>query len=184
MAIPVIFIQGGGPGARAADAALYASLVQHLGESFAVDYPEMPDEDNPDYGRWAPVIAAAIASATVPPVLVGHSNGGYLLLKLLTTERPLASFPALCLIAAPFPDGDPDWSFEGFDLPDDFGARLPADAAVFLYASRDDEVVPFAHRDLYAAEIPGATTRTTAGGHQLGENLKVVADDIRAAIAE
>ena len=89
----------------------------------------------------------------------------------------------LCLIAAPFPNGDPDWTFEGFDLPDHFEEKLPAGATVLLYASEDDETVPFAHRDLYAAAIPDARTRTTSGGHQLGDDLSIVASDIRRIAA-
>jgi predicted alpha/beta hydrolase family esterase len=93
----------------------------------------------------------------------------------------VADLAALVLIAAPFPSADPDWVFEGFELPEDLGQRL-ADTAVLLYASEDDETVPFAHRDRYARAIPHAVVRTTTGGHQLGENLKVVADDIRGLI--
>jgi predicted alpha/beta hydrolase family esterase len=113
---------------------------------------------------------------------VGHSLGGYLLLKYLAGQHPAPTIAAICIIAAPFPGGDADWTFDGFDLPQNLGALLPAGAAVMLYASPDDAVVPFAHRDLYATAIPQAIARTTAGGHQLGGDLKVVAADIRSII--
>ena len=135
----------------------------------------MPDEDDPDFERWEPVIAQAVHGADA---LVGHSLGGYMLLKhLADADAPTAH--VVCLVAAPFPSGDADWVFDGFELPEWFAAALPG--TVFLYASEDDDDVPFAHRDLYAAAIPGAVTRTTTGGHQLGDDLRIVADDIRGA---
>ena len=175
----VVFIQGGGAGAHDADALMAASLRTHLGEGFSVDHPLMPEEDDPDYGRWSPAIGEAIHAAKPPTVLVGHSIGGYLLLKHLAENRPATPIRAVCLIATPFPGGDENWTFDGFDLPAAFAEELPQGAEVFLYASEDDETVPYAHRDLYAAAIPGAITRTTTGGHQLGDNLDVIARDIR-----
>jgi predicted alpha/beta hydrolase family esterase len=178
----IVFIQGGGAGAREADAKLARRLGRELGDDFSVDFPTVPDEDNPDYDRWRPAIAAAITRATPPVVVVGHSLGGYFLVRYLSSERIETSVAAVCIIAAPFPSGDPAWVFEGFELPDRFGERLPTDAAVLLYASEDDETIPFAHRDLYAAAIPGAVKRTTSGGHQLGNDLAMVADDIRRIV--
>ncbi len=178
----VVFIQGAGAGAHDIDARLAESLSRSLGPAFTVDFPRMPDEDDPDYERWRAPIRAAIDRATTPVVLVGHSVGGYLLLKTLADETIETSVAAVCVIAAPFPGGDEEWTFEGFDLPVNFADRLPADAAVLLYHSEDDEVVPFAHRSLYAQAIPGAVERTSSGGHQLGNDLAMVANDIRDVV--
>jgi predicted alpha/beta hydrolase family esterase len=185
MSTSVVFVQGGGGGAHAEDARLAESLAEALGEGFAVDYPCMPDEGEPDAARWAPVIADAIARAAAasdgPIVLVGHSIGGYVLVKQLAEAPPDVALAAVALIAAPFPSADPDWVFEGFDLPDDLGDRL-AGIPVVLYASEDDQIVPFAHRERYARALPHALKRTTTGGHQLDDDLRVVADDIRRLI--
>src|SRR5690606_35208946 len=143
------------------DAPLAESLRAHLGDAAKVEFPQMPGDSD-----WTPAIAEAIQRAGRPLILVGHSAGGYQVLRAL----PVPAL-ALCLIATPFPGGNPDWTFEGFELPPDLATNMPAD--VFLYASEDDEIVPFAHRDLYAAAIPGATTRTTTGGHQLANDLRV-----------
>lgn len=178
----VVLIQGGGAGAHEVDARLAESLSGRLGPAFTVDFPRMPDEGDPDYERWRTPIRDAIDRATPPVVLVGHSVGGYLLLRTLADEMVETPVAALCLIAAPFPGGDEAWRFDGFDLPAGFAERLPADATVLLYHSEDDEVVPFAHRSLYARAIPGAVERTTTGGHQLGNELSMVANDIRDAV--
>ena len=107
-------------------------------------------------------------------MLIGHSAGGYQLLRHLAASPP-PSVASVHIIAAPFPGGDPDWTFDGFDLPDNLdGIPRP----LYLYASEDDEVVPFAHRDLWAAALPGARVRTTRGGHSLGDDLHVVGADM------
>lgn len=168
----VVFIQGGGEGAHDEDARLAADLGERLGHPVA--FPLMPDEGEPDYERWKPALADAISRADV---VVAHSIGGYLAVRYLVEERIAPS--GLFVIAAPFPGGDPDWTFEGFDLPEHFGSSL-GDVPTFLYASPDDDVVPFAHLALYAEAIPGSISRATTGGHQLGENLEVVARDIQA----
>lgn len=178
----VVFIQGGGEGAHNVDALMVRDLQHRLGPAIPVHYPLMPDEGDPDAATWGPAIAAAIAEAHAPLVLVGHSLGGYLLLKQLVADKPRVEVAAVALIAAPFPSGDADWTFDGFELPDDFASRLPAGASVILYASEDDETVPFAHRDLYAAAIARSRTRTTTGGHQLGNDLGAVADDVLEVI--
>jgi len=128
-------------------------------------YPRMPDTDD-----WASAIAAAIELAEIPVTPIGHSAGGYQLLRYLAASSP-PSFASVHVIAAPFPSGDPDWTFDGFDLPDNLdGIPRP----LYLYASEDDEVVPFAHRDRWAAALPGARVRTTRGGHSLGNDLNSI----------
>lgn len=179
MSVGVVFFHGAGTGAYDEDAELAGSLARHLGDDFSIDFPRLPEND-PEDGPWLEAIAEAIARTSGPVVLVGHSVGGYLLLKYLAMNRATTSIVAVCVIAAPFPGGGPAWTFDGFDLPDDVDGRLPTGAKVLLYASEDDRTVPFAHRDLYAAAIPRAITRTTSGGHQLGNDLRAVADDIRA----
>jgi predicted alpha/beta hydrolase family esterase len=171
----VVFLQGAGAGAHDEDAELARSLQQHLGDGFRVEFPTMPREGDPDFARWRPAIADAVDGAEM---LVGHSLGGYFLLKHLA-ESPSPTARVVCLIAAPFPGGDADWVFDGFELPDEFASALPD--AVLLYASEDDEIVPFAHRDLYAAAIPQSICRTTTGGHQLDGDLSLVAADILAS---
>jgi uncharacterized protein len=175
----VLFFHGAGEGAFEADAPLAQSLSEHLGSGFRVHMPRLPEEDGPGDELWITAIREAIDQASSPAVVVGHSAGGYLLAKCLATQSFTTRLEGICLIAAPFPGGTPEWTFDGFDLPGDLDRRLPPEATVLLYASEDDETVPFSHRDRYAAAIPSAVTRTTAGGHQLGDDLSAVAADIR-----
>jgi uncharacterized protein len=180
----VIFIQGGGDGAYKVDQKLVASLQQALGTDYAVRYPRMPNEGNPDYTLWKGHIHREIAALQGEVVLVGHSVGGYILVKYLTQGHlPDNLIRGICLIATPYPGGDDQWQFEGFNLPDGFGRKLPANARIFLYHSPDDQTVPFAHMRLYARDMPGAVVREATGGHQLNNDLSLVAQDIKATLS-
>jgi uncharacterized protein len=75
--------------------------------------------------------------------------------------------------------GPSGWEYEEYDLPDDFPAGLPA-TPTFLYHSRDDPEVPFAHLRLYEERLPSAIARPVAGAeHSFVDGLPVLVDDIR-----
>jgi uncharacterized protein len=66
-------------------------------------------------------------------------------------------------------------------LREDFGSKLPHGAPIFLYHSRDDEIVPFAHLNLCAERLPAAAIRAVDGrGHQFAHNLSEVVADIES----
>jgi predicted alpha/beta hydrolase family esterase len=177
----VLLIHGAGEGAYDADKELAASLQRSLGPEYDVNCPAMPDEENAPYEQWKHQIETELATMQEPIFLIGHSVGASIVLKSLSeieVEKPIAG---IFLMATPFWGGD-GWRYEGYEeleLPKGFAARLPKDAALFLYHSRDDEVVPFAHLALYAAQLPQATVREIGGrGHQFNNDLSEVAADI------
>jgi predicted alpha/beta hydrolase family esterase len=177
----VLFIQGGGAGAHAVDASLAASLRRALGDGYDVRFPVMPDEADPDVATWMPAIAAELEQAPGRVVLVGHSIGGSLLLRMLAERPPEPRIAGLFVLAAPTWDGD-RWAYDDLRLPRDLHARVAAIPTIAFYHCRDDDIVPFAHLALNAARIPRATTRELDhGGHQFDHGLDVVAADIRAS---
>ncbi len=178
----VLFIRGSGEGAYEADALLAASLQTALGPAYEVRYPIMPIEEDAGYLDWKAQIAAELAGLDDQVILVGHSVGGAILLKFLSEEQGNRSSAGLFLIAAPYFGGDETWNYAELTLPQDWATKLSRIPRIFLYHSRDDEIVPFAHLALYAAKLPRATIREYAGrGHQFRNDLTDIANDITQA---
>lgn len=179
----VLFIQGAGEGAYEEDKKLAASLQQSLGSEYNVRYPVMPDEDNAPYDQWTKRIETELATMAEPIILAGHSVGASVLIKYISETTPEKQIGGLFLMAGPFWGGD-GWHYDGYEtleLPEESASKVPQDAAIFLYHSRDDETVPFDHLALYAQVLPQATVREIdRGGHQLNNDLSEVANDIRS----
>jgi hypothetical protein len=175
----VLFIQGAGEGAHDEDALLVASLERALGSEYDVRFPRMRNEGSPEYSDWKPQLATELANRDDRLILVGHSVGGSVLLKYLSEEQVDRSIAGVFLIAAPFWNGDGIWTWEDVRLPNDIAVRLAGIPRIFLYHSRDDEIVPFTHLARYTALLPRATVREFEGrGHQFRNDLSEVAEDI------
>jgi len=178
---PVLFVQGAGAGTHDQwDNKLVENLRRELGPDYEVHYPRMPDEADPDPILWKRAIVSELARLSGRVSLVGHSVGGSLLLKTLVEEDVKNPVEGLFLLAAPSWDED-QWDFDDLKLPPDSADRLAFVPEIFLYHSRDDDVVPFSHLALHGARLPRATLRPFDGrGHQLGNDLADVAQDIRS----
>ena len=178
----VLFIQGGGEGAHAADAALADSLKKALGPNYTVRFPRMPGEASPQFAAWKRKLASELSHGRGDLVLVGHSLGGAMLLNYLAEEsETLRNMPVagLFLLAVPAWDGK-KWQFDELKLPADIADKLADIPQIFLYHCRDDKVVPFEHLALHAAQLPDAIVREIDhGGHQFDKDLSEVAEDIR-----
>lgn len=174
----VLFIHGAREGTHEADEKLAASLRNALGSEYDVRSPKMPDEDRPEYEAWKDKVARELAALNGEVVLVGHSLGASVLLKYLSEEEVEKPVARLFLVAAPYWSAK-DWEVEEYALREDFASKLPEGLPLFLYHSRDDEEVPFAHLALYEAKLPQATVREFDGrGHQFDDDLSEVARDI------
>lgn len=180
----VLFIHGAGEGAFEEDGLLVASLQNALGPAYNVHYPKMPEEDSATYADWKAPIARELATIDDEVILVGHSVGGSVLLRYLSEGQLDTSISSLFLLATPYWSADEFWKWDEVRLPEDVAAKLANLPRIFLYHSRDDEVVPFAHLALYAAKLPQAVIHELDGrGHQFGNDLAEVVEDIRRAEA-
>jgi predicted alpha/beta hydrolase family esterase len=140
----------------------------------------MPDEENATYAVWSGEIETRLAGLKGPVALVGHSVGGSVLLKYVCERQPGQRIAGLFVVAAPFWGASEDWRWDEGALPADAASKLAGDWPLVFYHNRDDEVVPFEHLAEYAAKLPRATIRALEeGGHQFGNDLAVVAADIR-----
>lgn len=180
MAKQVLFIHGGGGGAYAEDAKLASNLREKLGSNYHVHYPKMPHEEEPDYNVWKQVISDELAALEHRAILVGHSIGASVLIKLLTETSLPRSVRAVFLISAPFWYDHDFWRWDEVKLPEDASKLVPNGLHVYLYHGRADESVPFSHMEMYAKALPQAILRPLDGrNHQLNDDLSEVAKDIR-----
>jgi predicted alpha/beta hydrolase family esterase len=184
VAIPILFVQGGGEGVHDQwDNRLVDSLAGDLGPDFEMRYPRMPNEADPSYPDWKAALAAELAGIDDGAILVGHSIGGTILINALAEGAPVRAPAAIMLIAAPFV-GEGGWASEDMPPRPDLADRLPGGVPVYLYHGTDDEIAPVGHLDLYARAIPGARVRRLPGrDHQLDNDLADVAADIRRMAA-
>jgi predicted alpha/beta hydrolase family esterase len=176
----VLFIQGGGEDGYEADAALAASLQKALGSEYEIYYPEIEsDESAPDYG-WIQELANKISEAQHNVSIVAHSFGASMTLKYLTENSLQKKITGLFLMATPFWDGNEDWQ-KGIMLHKNFADKIPKEIPLFLYHCRDDEEIPFSHLERYKQKLTRAVFREIkSGGHQLNNDLTVVANDIKS----
>ncbi|MBO9596084.1 MAG: alpha/beta fold hydrolase [Niabella sp.] len=177
----VLFIQGGGNGGYKTDAPLVASLQETLGSGYQVHYPQMrADETAPGFAsQWLQQIGEQITAAQDGLILAGHSLGASLLVKYLSENTLETAIAGVFLVAPPFWNGNQDW-VQPLKLQEGFAEQLPKGLPIYCYQSRDDEVVPFDHFIRYQQQLTGAIFRELAsGGHQLHNDLSVVAADIK-----
>jgi uncharacterized protein len=176
----VLFIQGGGKGAYEEDKKLANSLQNELGGEYQVLYPQMPNEESPEDRAWMTQISKELVSLNGKLILVGHSAGGAVLLKFLLKENIAKPVAGIFLISIPYWSPE-DEENEEYTLHEGFASQLPIGVPIFLYHSRDDEWVPFAHLAKYAEKIPQAAIREFDDrGHQFHNDLSEIAADIKS----
>nr|WP_295926551.1 alpha/beta fold hydrolase [uncultured Dyadobacter sp.] len=180
MAHQILFLHGGGSKEDyEADQKLVDSLRASLGPAYAFRYPFLPDDGTPDLGRRQQ-IAREISDCEDGVILVAHSFGASMLLACLSEFEIGRDITGIFLIATPFWEGSEDW-VEPFKLRADFATGLDRTTPLFFYHCLDDEEVPVAQLSNYEQQLPWAKfQRIPAGGHQLNDDLTIVAKDIRS----
>ena len=177
---PVLFIQGAGSMHEPESSGrLAAYLARKLGTDYRVIAPEMPDADNPHYQTWRDRIEQELEAVDGKVIFVGHSFGGSVLLKYLAEGSYRKPVRGLFFVSVPNwgPDG---WAYDEYAVSNDIGSRLPP-SRIFLYHSRDDPEVPFAHLANYQDHLPTATARPIEGSeHSFVEGLSILVDDIKS----
>ena len=176
----ILFIQGAGKGAHDEwDINLVESLQHDLGPDYNVRFPLMPNEADPKFATWRPVVEKEISNLRDGDIVVGHSMGGTMMINTLAETLPPSTLGAIMLLAAPF-IGDGGWDSEEIKPGNDLAKRLPSGVPIFLFHGDADTTAPIAHMDLYSQQLPGAHVRHLAGrDHQLNNNLAEVAKAIR-----
>ena len=172
----LLFVQGGGKGVHDEwDNKLVESLRRELGPDYKIHYPRMPKEGDPDYARWKTALQRAFRTLQDGAILIGHSVGGTILVKVLAEGSPARKLGGIFLVATPFV-GDGGWSSDDLQFPPDLGARLPKGVPIHFYHGLKDDVAPPSHVDLYARAVPQARVHRLRGrDHQLNNDLGEIA---------
>ena len=181
----VLFVQGAGPRVHDEwDDKLVASLARELGPEYEVRYPRMPGEDDPDAAAWKAALRHELAALDDGAIVVGHSVGGTILIDAVADAPRASALGAVVLVSTPFV-GEGGWPSDVGPSSDGIGARLPRDVRVHLFHGLADDEVPPSHAELYARAIPQATLhRLPDRDHQLNDDLREIAEIIRALPAE
>jgi predicted alpha/beta hydrolase family esterase len=177
----ILFVQGGGADVHDSwDNHLVDSLRRDLGDDYEIVYPRMPKESDPTYARWAPAIQKELAKLKDGAIVVGHSVGATVLIHTLAAEAPPVALGGIFLVSAPF-IGEGGWPSDEVEPRPRLGDDLPDGVPVYLYHGDADEEVPSQHLKLYREVIPNAVATTLKGrDHQMGNDLKEIASDIRS----
>jgi len=165
----LLFVHGAG--GYAEDQVLAFALADQLGAT--AEMPRLPDDDM-SVATWADPVGHALNGLGAEDVVVAHSFGATILLHVLATS-PAAPASATLLAM-------PDWGPDGWDV-EDYVPPAPGSAIeLTLHHCRDDQVVPFAHLALAAAQLPAAQAMThDAGGHQFEGQAAALALAMRAS---
>lgn len=178
MPATVLFVQGAGD-LHHPEGSIHLArfLERELGARYRIVVPEMPDAENPTYPRWRTAIEEGLAGVDGAALIVGHSLGGTVVLRMLAESPAPAQIRGLFLASMPW-WGPEEWDVDEYAPPDGFGARLP-DIPIFLYHSVDDPHVPFGHLARYRAALPAATARSVPGAeHSFRNGLPELVRDI------
>ncbi|AYB33562.1 DUF726 domain-containing protein [Chryseolinea soli] len=180
MAKHIIFFHGSGSEeGYDTDAKLVDSLKLKLGSGYSVHYPLLVNNGTPDLGRREQ-ISKEISASKDGVILVGHSFGASMLLACLSELEIKRKIAGIFLIGTPFWSGDQDW-VQAFKLQPNFAKKIDQKIPLFLYQCLDDEEVPFGHFTIYKQQLPWASFREIpVGGHQLNNDLTLVANDIKS----
>lgn len=176
----VLFVHSAGPqGHFEGSDFLVTYLRRTLGKEYNVVCPQMPDPENPHYDLWCNQLERELSTLHNDVMVIGHSLGASVILKYLSESKEPKSVSGLFLIAAPY-WGEENWEVDEYVLSENFPDNLPPIAHVFLYHSKDDEVVPVDHLGRYAEQLPEATIRECHnGGHLFSKGLPELINDIK-----
>lgn len=136
-----------------------------------VEMPEFSDDDM-SYEGWAEPVRSLLAALGADDVVVAHSFGASIVLRVLAERRYAVSRAVLLAM--------PDWTAGGWDVSDYAFEGSEPDVALSLHHCRDDEVVPFTHLALHAARLPSASVQAyPSGGHQFEGVVQDIAAEVR-----
>ena len=159
-----------------------ALLGEYLGPEYEIIAPRMPNSANAKYAEWKLWLEKHFKFLNDEVILVGHSLGASFLAKYLSQEKFPKRIIGTFLVAGPY-SVDEDRQLVEFVPPQSLQLLAEQGGKIFLYHSKDDDVVNFGELAKYEAALPEATYRLLDGrGHFIGDDFpELVADIISLA---
>lgn len=134
------------------------TLAEALGNEYQVISPQMPNSQNARYAEWKIWFEKLITILDGTVVFIGHSLGGIFLAKYLSENNYPKKIKATFLVAAPF-NTENEHPLVDFIISRDLSMFAGQGGDIFLYHSKDDEVVPYSNVLSYQQALPGAYVR-------------------------
>ncbi|MCG2700222.1 alpha/beta hydrolase [Candidatus Parcubacteria bacterium] len=135
------------------------SLRRELGSKFDVLLPKMPNPMNSKYNEWKMLFKKIAFLLDDNVILIGHSLGAIFLVKYLSENNFPKKILATMLISPPYDDEGMENSLGSFILPKSLDKLNKQGGKIFVYQSKDDEVVPYSHLEKYKKALPNAIAR-------------------------
>lgn len=157
-------------------------LKIEFSEQADILFPSMPNKQNAHYIEWKIWFERHFEFLTGEVILIGHSQGGYFLVKYLIENDVPFPIKALFLVSAPFEprieekeDGG-DFNFDTQKLP----SLINVSQNIVIFHSEDDLVVPYNHGINYKNALPTAEFISfTDRGHFIGPEFPEIIEEIR-----
>ncbi len=129
------------------------TLQQKLGSAFEVYCPAMPNKQNAKYAEWKIWFEKFVPFMEPNVILIGHSLGAIFLAKYLSENIFPVTIRATLLVGAPFntPTNHP---LADFNLGAVLSLLSKQAGDVFLYHSKDDQIVPYSNFQDYQQALP------------------------------
>ena len=159
------------------------SLQDDLGDDFDVILMKMPCNYNAKYSEWKLWFEKYVPLFNEEIVLIGHSLGGIFVAKYLSENKYPKKIRGVFLVSAPYDDEGQD-SLGDFKLERSLGQLENQAKVIYLYHSKDDDVVPFADFENYKKELPDAKAEAFEDrGHINQEKFPEIVRDIEKVFA-
>lgn len=132
-------------------------LINGVGDYFNIIHARMPLTENAQYEEWKITFERYIPLLNDNLMLMGTSLGGIFLAKYLSENVLPKKILSVYLICAPFDDTlSTEDLVGGFELKDDLSLIMKNCKHITLMFSKDDDIVPVAHAELYREKLPDA----------------------------
>lgn len=159
-------------------------LKSRLGKDFEIIKPRMPLQDNANYNDWKIHFERHFPKLRNNIILIGSSLGGIFLAKYLSENKFPKKILSTYLVCPPF---DNTLSSEdlvgGFRLKPDLSMIEKNSKNLYLFFSKDDDVIPIAHAKKYEKKLKNAkiTIFESKNGHfkisEFPEIIKMIRSD-------